>query len=172
MSEPVNHDPDRRPVVVGVDGTAGSRAALAFALEEGLARGVTVEVVTTWLLGPALSDIAVPSTFEEEQAKAERCQEVALAAVMPDLQRQPVVSRVVLHSYGGHALVDAAHDAAMLVVGSGRKRLLARALLGSVSEYCVRHATVPVVVVPDPSRVQDDAIEEEIVPVGAIGAIG
>jgi len=172
MSEPVNHDPDRRPVVVGVDGTAGSRAALAFALEEGLARGVTVEVVTTWLLGPAISDIAVPSTFEEEQAKAERCQEVALAAVMPDLQRQPVVSRVVLHSYGGHALVDAAHDAAMLVVGSGRKRLLARALLGSVSEYCVRHATVPVVVVPDPSRVQDDAIEEEIVPVGAIGAIG
>jgi len=172
MSEPVNHSPDRRPVVVGVDGTAGSRAALAFALEEGLARGVTVEVVTTWLLGPAISDIAVPSTFEEEQAKAERCQEAALAVVLPDLQRQPVVSRVVLHSYGGHALVDAAHDAAMLVVGSGRKRLLARALLGSVSEYCVRHATVPVVVVPDPSRVQDDAIEEEIVPVGAIGAIG
>jgi len=169
MSEPVNHSPDRRPVVVGVDGTAGSRAALAFALEEGLARGVTVEVVTTWLLGPALSDIAVPSTFEEEQAKAERCQEAALAAVMPDLQRQPVVSRVVLHSYGGHALVDAAHDAAMLVVGSGRKRLLARALLGSVSEYCVRHATVPVVVVPDPSRVQDDAVEEAIVPVGAVG---
>ena len=169
MSEPVNHSPDRRPVVVGVDGTAGSRAALAFALEEGLARGVTVEVVTTWLLGPALSDIAVPSTFEEEQAKAERCQEAALAAVMPDLQRQPVVSRVVLHSYGGHALVDAAHDAAMLVVGSGRKRLLARALLGSVSEYCVRHATVPVVVVPDPSRVQDDAVEDEIVPVGAVG---
>jgi hypothetical protein len=73
---------------------------------------------------------------------------------------------VVLQNYGGHALVEAAHDAAMLVVGSGHKSLVARALLGSVSEYCVRHAKVPVVVVPDPARLEAETVSEEIVEVG------
>jgi nucleotide-binding universal stress UspA family protein len=63
--------------------------------------------------------------------------------------------------------VEAAHDAALLVVGSGRKSLVARALLGSVSEYCVRHSRVPVVVVPDPARLEADTTSEEIVDVGA-----
>ena len=48
-------------------------------------------------------------------------------------------------------------------VGSGRKSVLVRALLGSVSEYCVRHARVPVVVVPDPSRLEEDNLHEEVV---------
>ena len=158
---------DNRAIVVGVDGSHGSKAALAFALAEGLARGATVEVVTTWLLGPAISDIATATTFEEEQVKAQRCQDAALAEVLADFGEKPVISRVVLQSYGGHALVDAAHDAALLVVGSGRKSVIARALLGSVSEYCVRHSRVPVVVVPDPARLQGEAPGEEVVEVGA-----
>jgi hypothetical protein len=44
----------------------------------------------------------------------------------------------------------------MLVVGSSHKGMAARRLLGSVSEYCLRHARVPVVVVPDPSRVREN----------------
>lgn len=159
---------DNRAIVVGVDGSPGSKAALAFALAEGLARGVTVEVVTTWLLGPAISDIATATTFEEEQEKAESCQNAELAEVLADFDEKPVISQVVLHSYGGHALVEAARDAALLVVGSERKNAIARALLGSVSEYCVRHAHVPVVVVPDPARLAQDAVSEEIVEAGAV----
>lgn len=155
---------DNRAIVVGVDGSPGSKAALAFALAEGLARGVTVEVVTTWLLGPAISDIATATTFEEEQEKAESCQNAELAEVLADFDEKPVISQVVLHSYGGHALVEAARDAALLVVGSERKNAIARALLGSVSEYCVRHSTVPVAVVPDPTRVEDEPVHEEVVP--------
>jgi nucleotide-binding universal stress UspA family protein len=34
------------------------------------------------------------------------------------------------------------------VVGSAHKGAVRRALLGSVSEYCVRHAKCPVVVIP------------------------
>jgi len=154
---------DNRAIVVGVDGTRGSKAALAFALEEGLARGVTVEVVTTWLMGPALSDVATATTFAEEDRRAQRVQDEALAEVLEDFTESPTVSQVVLQSYGGHALVEAAHDAALLVVGCGRKNILARALLGSVSEYCVQHSTVPVVVVPDPARVHTSDVSEEIV---------
>jgi nucleotide-binding universal stress UspA family protein len=158
---------DNRAIVVGVDGSHGSKAALAFALSEGLVRGVTVEVVTTWLMGPAISDIATATTFDEEHAKAREVQEAALAEVLAGFAERPVISQVVVQNYGGHALVEAAHDAALLVVGSGRKKALARALLGSVSEYCVRHAQVPVVVVPDPARLESQQVGEEIVDVGA-----
>lgn len=41
-----------------------------------------------------------------------------------------------------------AADAAMLVVGSHGHGALGRALLGSVSTECARHATCPVVVIP------------------------
>ena len=158
---------DNRAIVVGVDGSAGSKAALAFALQEGLARRATVEVVTTWLMGPAISDIATATTVEEEEQKARECQDDTLREVLEGFAERPTISQVVLQSYGGHALVEAAHDAALLVVGSGRKSLVARALLGSVSEYCVRHARVPVVVVPDPARLEAETVSEEIVDVGA-----
>jgi nucleotide-binding universal stress UspA family protein len=151
---------DNRAIVVGVDGSTGSLAALAFALEEGLTRGSTVEVMTTWLLGPALSDIGTATSAAEEQETAQRCQDEALAEVLSGFPVRPTISRVVLQSYGGHALVEAAHDAALLVVGSGRKSILARALLGSVSGYCVRHARVPVVVVPDPGRLEQPPGQE------------
>ena len=151
---------DNRAIVVGVDGSAGSRAALAFALEEGLTRGSTVEVVTTWLLGPAFSDIGTATSVAEEQETAQRCQEEAVTDVLAGFPVRPTISRVVLQSYGGHALVEAAHDAALLVVGSGRKSILARALLGSVSEYCVRHSRIPVVVVPEPGQLEEPAGEE------------
>lgn len=158
---------DNRAIVVGVDGSPGSKAALAFALEEGLARGVTVEVVTTWLMGPAISDIATATTFEEEHEKAQGVQDAALQEVLARFVERPAISQVVLQHYGGHALVEGAKDAALLVVGSGRKSALARALLGSVSEYCVRHSRVPVVVVPDPARLDEEKVGEEIVDVGA-----
>ncbi len=77
----------------------------------------------------------------------------------------PVSSMPGVVQHTRSSLVKAAHDAALLVVGSGRKSLVARALLGSVSEYCVRHSRVPVVVVPDPARLGEDAVvHEEIVP--------
>jgi nucleotide-binding universal stress UspA family protein len=154
---------DNRAIVVGVDGTPGSKAALAFALEEGLVRGVTVEVVTTWLMGPILSDIATATTFEDERQRAQETQDAALAEVLEGFDERPAISQVVLQNFGGNSLVEAARDAALLVVGCGRKNILARALLGSVSEHCVQHATVPVVVVPDPARIHAAEASGEVV---------
>jgi nucleotide-binding universal stress UspA family protein len=154
---------DNRAIVVGVDGSAGSKAALAFAVEEGLARGVTVEVVTTWLMGPMAADIVAATSYDSEQQRARDTQDAAVAEVLQGLDERPTISKVVLHEYSGQTLVDAARDAALLVVGSGRKNVLARTLLGSVSEYCVRHSSVPVVVVPDPARVAEDTVSDQIV---------
>ncbi len=147
-------------VVVGVDGSAGSRAALEFALREGVRRGATVQVVTTWLQGSALTTpldgLAVAATYQDlddQERVAHEVQDRMLAEVLAGMTERPAISQVVLHTYSGATLVDAGDKAALLVVGSGRKGVLSRALLGSVSEYCVRHSRVPVVVVPDPARV-------------------
>lgn len=147
-------------VVVGVDGSAGSRAALKFALEEGLRRDAPVKVVTTWLhdvpLSTPLDGFAMAASLEastDQEQTARDVQEAMLTEVLAELPATPTVERLVLRTYSGTTLVDAAEDAAVLVVGSGRKGVLTRALLGSVSEYCVRHSPVPVVVVPDPARV-------------------
>jgi nucleotide-binding universal stress UspA family protein len=147
--------PDRAhgPIVVGLDESAGGRAALRFALEEGLARGVTVEVVTTWILDMTLRERITDQMIADEAHVVRLRQDRVIAEVGRSLPELPAISQLVLHDAGGAPLVHASEHAAMLVVGSGRKRAVDRMLLGSVSEYCVRHARVPVVVVPDPSRV-------------------
>lgn len=137
-------------IVVGIDGTNGSRAALAFALGEGMIRGVPVEAVTTWLAGPPMRDTVTEAELLAEQATARSLQDSVIDAVLPTIPGAAEPIRTVLHDVGGAGLLDAAANASMLVVGTGRRGLLARAFLGSVSEFCVRHAAVPVVVVPDP----------------------
>jgi len=148
------------PVVIGLDDSPGARAALRFALEEGVARGVAVEVVTTWLLDTVIRDRITDQMIEDEARIVAMMQDQILAEVAHDLPVMPQVSQLVLHDAGGAPLVETAKDACMLVVGSGRKGPLARTFLGSVSEYCVRHARVPVVVVADPALVPDSAPEE------------
>jgi nucleotide-binding universal stress UspA family protein len=143
---------DSRPIVVGVDDSAGARAALRFALEEGLARGTTVEVVTTWVPEGSIRQPVTDQLLADEAHAARELQDQVLAEAAVGLPRMPPITQLVLHDAGGGPLVEVAKDAALLVVGSGRKGRLARSFLGSVSEYCVRHARVPVVVVPDPSR--------------------
>jgi nucleotide-binding universal stress UspA family protein len=144
-----------RPIVVGLDDSVGARAALRFALEEGLARGTTVLVVTTWILDGTVRDRVSDQLIRDEAHVVRLRQDQILAEVAAGLPVVPHVSQLVLHDVGGGPLVEAAQDALLLVVGSGRRGVLSRAFLGSVSEYCVRHSKVPVVVVPDPSRVPE-----------------
>lgn len=138
---------DLRPVVVGVDGTALSRDALAFALQEGAARGVSVHVVAAWTFGTTVRDAEGSASYQTENDAASAELESSVAEALTRTDARPEIEKIVVHGAPADALVEAAQDAAMLVVGSGRKGPLARTFLGSVSDYCVRHAPVPVVVV-------------------------
>lgn len=140
-----------RSIVVGVDGTPGSLAALEFAFVEALDRGAPVAVVTTWMPDFPAAVAGTGLTFENRADAARHMQDAAIRDIIAQLGETPQYSQAVLHDVSGPALIAAARDAALLVVGTGRKEALARAFLGSVSEFCVRHSPVPVVVVPAPS---------------------
>jgi nucleotide-binding universal stress UspA family protein len=134
-------------VVVGLDDSGSAAEALEFALDEGLAHGCAVEVVTAWLLPSPYEGMEHVTSMADGQRTAEEAQTKALRRVMDARDENPVVSQTVVHGSAGRALVERAEGARMLVVGSARKGTLARAVLGSVSEHCVRHSPAPVVVV-------------------------
>jgi nucleotide-binding universal stress UspA family protein len=145
----------RDTVVVGLDQSVASRAALDFALDEAETHGWTVEVVTAWLLSSTFPGLESAGTMAEGQDVVAGFQTTALEEALTARTPGPPVSRTVVHASAGRALVERSEDARMLVVGCGRKGSVTRAVLGSVSEYCVRHAAAPVVVVPDPARVHE-----------------
>ena len=139
-------------IVVGVDGTPASEAALVFALREGFRRGGAVEVVTAWAFARPYEDVAAPESVQQTRALAERTQDEMVTAALRRVAVPPVVSRSVVQGAAGPVLLEAGRDADYLVVGSAHKGAATRLLLGSVSQYCVRHAPIPVMVVPLPAR--------------------
>src|SRR5687767_4063792 len=78
-------------VVVGVDGTDASHAALIFALREGAARGSTVEVVTAW--NNSQGDHDASNAALDVRALAQRAQDQALAEALTEVRSTPVISR-------------------------------------------------------------------------------
>lgn len=140
-------------VVVGVDGSPGSQSALDFALGEGASRGVPVEVVTAWMLNPATPMNDHPTDVEAGRGVHQAMQDDLVDAALARLAERPVVTRLVVHDYAGRVLASRAEDAVLLVVGAGSQSASSRKTLGSIAEYAVRHASVPVVVVPEPDRV-------------------
>ncbi|MGW7537749.1 universal stress protein [Amycolatopsis sp. NPDC054798] len=142
---------NEREIVVGVDGSAGSAAAVRWALAEAAGSGRTVAVLRAWTFDPlSYLESAFPREYREIESRY-RC-ELALAAARecPDADLTRLRAGLI-DGAPGPALVRASADAAMLVLGShGHSRVL-RLLVGSVSEYCLREARCPVVIVLDRS---------------------
>ncbi|MEV7687496.1 universal stress protein [Streptomyces bungoensis] len=133
-------------VVVGVDGSPSSYAALRWAVRyAGLVGGV-VEAVAVWEL-PGLygwSAPAVDMDVDEEETRTRMRQEVT--DVLGEEAAGSVRTRVV-HGNAADVLLRAAEGAETLVVGSRGRGGFKRALLGSVSQHVSQHATCPVVIV-------------------------
>jgi nucleotide-binding universal stress UspA family protein len=86
---------------------------------------------------------------EAERARADEVLATAVDAVRGPALTVPIATEV-LEGDPAQKLAEAARDADLLVVGSRGHGHLRHAVLGSVSEGCVRHATCPVVVLPVP----------------------
>jgi nucleotide-binding universal stress UspA family protein len=146
----MNHTPEHDGrIVVGVDGSACSDAALTWAVAQARLTGGSIEAVNVWQLQPiyGLQYGLAPALYEADGLAgiSAKILEVAIAAASPPAEL-PVVTRVIEGNPAG-ALIDAAKGAQLLVVGCRGHNTLAGLLLGSVSQHCVQHAPCPVVVV-------------------------
>lgn len=145
---------DNRPIVVGVDGSAGAMRALRWAATEAQLRNAPMHVIATWTLPVQWAqgyntEWAVDSELLAGQAN-ERANEM-VAEVLGDNGVPDWVKIVVLEGAAAQVLVKASASAEMVVIGSRGLGGISRMLLGSVSNEVVHHATCPVVVIPPPS---------------------
>jgi nucleotide-binding universal stress UspA family protein len=146
-------------IVVGVDGSPGSLEALRWALVESRLRGADVHVVHAWMVPlidavPEPWAIGAPSLGPSEDEVHEHLEAAArkvLDASMEEARSADPgveVGGALAEGRPAAALLAAAQDADLLVVGSRGRGGFAGLLLGSVSAQCVHHAPCPVVVVP------------------------
>ncbi|WP_446210383.1 universal stress protein [Micromonospora sp. IBSANI012] len=148
MNQVAEHD---RRIVVGVDGSPGSRTALRWAMTQAELTDARVEAVSAWQ-DPAVYGFAYgwsPAVFEDVSIAA--VTEKVLAETVADEAAKGSTVQIltrVLHGHPAQVLLDAAGGAQLLVVGSRGHGAFAGILLGSVGQHCVQHASCPVVVVP------------------------
>lgn len=138
-------------VVVGVDGSPGSRAALGLAFEEARARGARLEAVATWYVPaiawgagyvPLIADpgsLADAATEQLEKTVTEVLGEHASEIRLVVTEGEPVP-----------VLLERAEGAALLVVGSRGLGGFKGLALGSVSQQLSHHVRCPLLIVPSP----------------------
>jgi nucleotide-binding universal stress UspA family protein len=144
----------RRRIVVGVDGSDTSRAALRWAADEAEAHDAELEAVTVLqpplplpLFGASSPTLVAGQTeaLEPDVGRGEKLLERSLEEVFGE----DIPSRLTrLVSVGNPAgvLLSRALEADLLVVGARGHGGFEGLLVGSVTEQCVRHAHCSVVV--------------------------
>jgi len=139
-------------IVVGVDGSSPSRAALRWALRQAEFTGSSVEAVIAWHY-PAMAGgygwapvSAMDATDFQEVAAKEIAKVVSEEA---DPASDVRITTSVVEGMPAQVLLDVAKGADLLVVGSRGHGGFASALLGSVSQHCVHHAQCPVLIIRD-----------------------
>jgi nucleotide-binding universal stress UspA family protein len=142
--------PSHGPVVVGVDGSPTSEAALATAFEEAAARGTDLLVLHAWAEYP--SDIAYASArqyFIDWEDIETRAQEVLAERLAGWQEKYPdvTVRRVVTGGRAAKRLLELAADAQLLVVGSRGRGGFTGMLLGSTSQALIHHTPCPLLIV-------------------------
>jgi nucleotide-binding universal stress UspA family protein len=140
----------RRGVVVGIDGSEASDAALSFAVAEATRLGEPLIAVHAWDVAMMVGGdygYGVPMVASDDlQRGAEQVLDEALAGVSSEASSLEI-SRVVVAGDPVIALAEEAMSARLLVVGSHGRGALARFLLGSVSHGVLAHLEGPTVVV-------------------------
>jgi nucleotide-binding universal stress UspA family protein len=140
-------------VVVGIDFSSGSRAALLFALADAARRGVPVEAVSAYRPPDYWMDFNAVATYQPErirEAALTRLRDFVAEVVPEGPQPAPPVHARAAMGTAADVLTLESHDADLLVVGSRGHGGFAHMLLGSVSIQCAQHASCPVTVVHSP----------------------
>lgn len=131
-------------IVVGVDGSSNSRAAIRWAIAHA-GRGDTITLVHAWQNSPAMVDAHLITADDDSGARGlldhERARAVSICG-----DREITIDAVPIHSDPRDGLTGL--DCDLLVVGARGHAGVTGLLLGSVSTHLARHARHPLVIVP------------------------
>lgn len=151
-------------ILVGVDGSAESDAAIRWATHEAVMRRAAMTLVhvvaplaASWPMGPVYADI---TEWQRNNARHVLGQALKTLEATVSASQLPDVHTETLNSSVVPTLVRASENQQMIVVGSRGSGALGRLLLGSVSTGLVHHASCPVAVIrPEPeSSYGDDPV--------------
>jgi nucleotide-binding universal stress UspA family protein len=147
---PVQDDGKDHRIVAGVDGSDSSLSALRWAIRQAGLTGATVAAVAAWHYPVAAASYgwAPVGTGQSYNFKeiTEKTLTDAISSTLDAGSDVRVLAQVV-EGNPARVLLDAAVGADLLVLGSRGHGGFAEALLGSVSQHCVHHATCPVVII-------------------------
>ncbi|MGW2516717.1 universal stress protein [Streptomyces sp. NPDC001617] len=149
-----------RPITAGVDGTEESLAALDWAAREAVRRGLPLRVVQAWRFQPY---DAIDAAGQETQAGWVRDAVAQAAQAVAARHSGLEVTTEVLEGETVDALVGAAAEAELLVLGSRGHGPVVGFLLGSVGQQVIAEATRPVVLVRAGDQPSTEAAGREIV---------
>jgi nucleotide-binding universal stress UspA family protein len=142
-------DPTFGPVVAGHDGSDGANGVLETAFAAAAARGTGVTVVRAFHRGtPALPADAPPPTVYNPRTAQTALTDELTRLTGPLSEKYPDVDVKVVVADGDPAqlLMDASHQAQLVVVGSRGHGGFTGLLLGSVGLHLIHHAHCPVLI--------------------------
>lgn len=139
-------DPQARRIVVGIDGSRSSTAALDYACRRAEETGETVVAIHAWHVRAPSTDVWASAARSVDTEERERILAESIAGVRedhPDVRLEQEAVPVA----PARCLVDASGSASLVVVGSRGRGYFSGLLLGSVSQAVLHRATCPVAVV-------------------------
>lgn len=134
-------------IVVGVDGSPHSIAALRWSLDQAASRGGSVTAVLAW----QVPFVSIPGAFDRAELE-QGYREFLIRTVSEVAPAQVPLDTVLAEGDPAQSLVTAAADAAadLLVLGIRGRSPIAGLMMGSVSQACAASASCPVVLVKRP----------------------
>jgi nucleotide-binding universal stress UspA family protein len=134
-----------RRIVVGIDGSPSSLAALQWAARQAEFTGSVLEVLIVWQW-PMSYGFAMPVASDFHPATdAGKVLDNAIGEVRK-VHPEVEIRSSIIEGFPAQVLAEASKDAELVVVGSRGHGEFAGLLLGSVSEHCMTHAHCPVLV--------------------------
>lgn len=141
-----------RRIVVGIDGSPASIAALAWAVRQAKSTGHSVLAVSVCRLDakpPSSAPMPITRPVGSDPFREQHARDLRTAVEQVGQDADGVlVDQLVPTGDPGKVLVELAAEADALALGGHGYRKSGLTVIGSVAAYCLRHATCPVTVVP------------------------
>jgi nucleotide-binding universal stress UspA family protein len=148
-------------ILVGVDGSSASDAAVSWAAHDAVMRGLPLTLMhvqdpmsRTWSPAEGLKEV---SGWQEAEGRSILANASKIAHDITKDASQITINGEMQFAAPGPTLVDRSEDAELIVVGTDGRGALTRGLLGSISSGLVRHARCPVAVVREDPRIPHPA---------------